>query len=648
MSTKCRVAAASAVFLFGLVLSSQASAMSVSLSPSIPSPAPVGSIVTWTGSVPNAGSTTKWYRFRAGAVGASLQMARDFGPQNSLDWTVSDHEGTYQIEVSARDLTTGETGTATATYVMTSRISGTSPVISPTANPLVFLYSAPPCPAGGHMTVHFQSPAGLVSTPAQACQDGVSMNFYLAGLAPQSSYKVEHMVESPTGVSYGPSITMTTPGVSVAVPSASALKTPQLPLVNGILLYATLTNVPMATDLYGNLLWYYPGQISSLTRPQRDGHMFGVFEAFGSDQSKQVLREFDLAWTPIRETNAARINEQLAVMGMRQIGAFHHEARALPNGYILVLASAEQMMTDVQGPGQVDVIGDLILVLDQDLRVSWAWDSFQHLDWTRKATLGEVCTQQAAGCPPFYLAQQANDWLHGNSVELTPDGNILYSTRHQDWVIKIAYASGMGDGSIIWRLGAGGDFRINSTDPNPWFSHQHDAEYEAGHSSTIMLFDDGNVRRATDSSAHSRGQVYRLDEQNLTATPILNADLGDYSLALGSAQQLPNGNFHFDLGWLMPSNTSQAIEVDPAGNTVFTLQLNSPAYRSFRLRNLYVPYDPQPADYVLGPSLHYYNTQGRTYTNEPLSYWQTQDGKWWQGDSSGKIVPLVSPPWLVQ
>jgi hypothetical protein len=374
--------------------------------------------------------------------------------------------------------------------------------------------------------------------------------------------------------------------------------------------------------------------------------MFGIYEAFGSSQSLQVFREFDLAWTTIRETNAARINEQLAAMGVRQIGAFHHEARALPNGYVLLLASAEQMMTNIQGPGQVDVIGDVILVLDQNLQVAWVWDSFQHLDWTRMATLGEVCTQQAAGCPPFFLAQQANDWLHGNSAELTPDGNILYSTRHQDWVIKIAYANGMGNGNIIWRLGNGGDFQINSTAPNPWFSHQHDSQYEAGHSSRLTLFDDGDVRRVADSSAHSRGQVLQLDEQNHIATLVLNADLGDYSAALGSAQKLPNGNYHFDQGYLLPSATSQAIEVDPWGNQVFTLQLNSLAYRSFRLPDLYTPYDPQPANFVQGPSIRYYNALGQPYTKEAAAYWQTTDGKWWMGTTSGKITSVSSPPWL--
>ena len=642
------------LLLMGLVASGQALAMSVSLSPSIPSPAPVGTIVTWTASVPNSGTATLWYRFRVGAVGANLQMVRDYGPQSSLEWTVSDHEGAFQIEVSVRNLNTGESATVTAGYSMITRIPSTpfggssnAPVISPTANPLVFLYSAPPCPVGGQMTVYFQSPVGVVHTPFMACQAGLSMNFYLAGLAPQSTYWVMHMVQTPQGQSFGPSMTLTTPSVSISVPQATPSQTVALPFVNGIVLNATVTNITMATDLYGNLVWYYPGQISFLTRPQQNGHMFGIYQAFGADQSMQIFREFDLAGTTIRETNAARVNEQLAAMGVRQIDAFHHEARALPNGNVLVLASAEQWMTNIQGPGQVDVIGDVILVLDQNLQVTWAWDAFNHLDWSRMATLGEICAGQAAGCPPFYLAPQANDWLHGNSVELTPDGNILYSSRHQDWVIKIAFANGMGNGNIIWRLGQGGDFQINSADPNPWFSHQHDAQYEAGHSSTILLFDDGDIRRSVDPTAHSRGQVLMLDEQNRVASPVVNADLGDYSLALGSAQKLPNGNYHFDQGWLQPSNSSQAIEVDQSGNKVFALQLSSPVYRSFRLKNLYTPYDPQPSSYVIGPSLNDYNSFGNLYINEPLAYWQDVNGNWWQGDLSRRITQISSPPWLV-
>ena len=81
-------------------------------------------------------------------------------------------------------------------------------------------------------------------------------------------------------------------------------------------------------------------------------------------------------------------------------------------------------MTDVQGPGPVDVLGDMIIVFDPDLQVLWTWDTFDHLDTARLATAGETCTRAGGGCPPFYLADKANDWTHGNAIQLTADGNL--------------------------------------------------------------------------------------------------------------------------------------------------------------------------------------------------------------------------------
>ena len=78
----------------------------------------------------------------------------------------------------------------------------------------------------------------------------------------------------------------------------------------------------------------------------------------------------------------------------------------------------------------------MILVLDRDLQVKWIWDAFDHLDIYRTATLKEVCPTLGGGCPPLYLAQKANDWLHGNAVQFLAHGNLLYSSRHQDWAIR--------------------------------------------------------------------------------------------------------------------------------------------------------------------------------------------------------------------
>jgi len=186
----------------------------------------------------------------------------------------------------------------------------------------------------------------------------------------------------------------------------------------------------------------------------------------------------------------------------------------------------------------------------------------------------------------------ANDWTHGNSAQLTSDGNILYSARHQDLLYKINYANGSGNGSVIWRLGNGGDFTLSPNDPNLWFSHQHDAEFQLGGNAVLSLFDNGNTRVAA-HGGNSRGQVWNINETSKTASLALNRDLGVFSAALGTAQRLANGNYHFNAG-LVPTfqGGADAFEYTPSGTLVYELQIRPTStglneYRSFRMRDLY-------------------------------------------------------------
>ena len=233
----------------------------------------------------------------------------------------------------------------------------------------------------------------------------------------------------------------------------------------------------------------------------------------------------------------------------------------------------------------------MILVFDQDLNVIWTWDALDHLDISRKATLDETCTATGGGCPPFSLTATANDWTHSNALQITPEGNILISVRHQDWVLKLDFSDGLGDGHIIWRLGKGGDFRLDGTDPHLWFSHQHDSNIEMADSTRLALFDNGNTRVADTGGGHSRGQVWSLDETNMVAKPVLNADLGVYAVAVGSAQPLPNGAYHFHAGYVFngPSQTAHSYEVNRGGSTIYSVQADRLIYRTFRLTDLYSP-----------------------------------------------------------
>jgi hypothetical protein len=567
-----------------------ADAMSVSLEPSVPPPAFVGTIITWNPVVSNQAAGTLWYRFRVRRIGEDFTMYRDFGPEPQFDWTASEHEGMYEIEVSVRNLDTGDAVTASTLYQVLP-LAGSAPVLGSTNHPLVLYYSAPPCAAGSRMRVEFRGPDNIPhTTPYRACQEGLTMNFYIAGLREKTAYVVNHVIDTGSSFVRGPELTATTGEVTL---NFAPYKVVQGTSETGVLLQSTLSQPSLATDLNGNVVWYYAGNLSFLTRPESGGLFWGIYESPNADLSHQIVREFDVAGNTLLETNAARINEQLAALGKRKISGFHHEARRMPDGRILVLADVEQMLTDVQGPGPVDVIGDMILVLDKDLQVVWTWDAFDHLDTSRMATLHETCKTVGGGCPPFYNAPVANDWLHGNSLQLTPDGSILYSIRHQDWLIKIDYANGSGTGDVLWRLGKDGDFTLESEDPYPWFSHQHDANFEFSDSTKLTVFDDGNLRYASDGSAHSRGQVLQLDEQNRIAKLVLNADLGAYADALGSAQRLANGNYHFDVGWIRGVNgepdRSRSMEVDALGNVVYEIEAATPEYRSFRMPSLYKP-----------------------------------------------------------
>src|SRR4029453_12156769 len=103
------------LFLSGiLILAAQSlnATIAVSLSPSIPSAAPVGVTVTWT-ALPTAGSgDSLWYRFRVRRLGQNFRTVRDYGPLNTLKWTASGHEGLYEVDVSVRNPATGETAAA--------------------------------------------------------------------------------------------------------------------------------------------------------------------------------------------------------------------------------------------------------------------------------------------------------------------------------------------------------------------------------------------------------------------------------------------------------------------------------------------------------------------------------------------------------
>src|ERR1700730_8794967 len=365
-------------------------AVTVTLTPSLPSPSPVGTMITWDASASHASSGTMWYRFRVRELGGNYKIIRDYGPLASLDWTATEYEGLFEMEVSARNRKTDQSAATSIVYQFQSQVSVRDAVVNPTGHPLVFLYSAV-CPDGSRMKVQFQARDGLIQeTPYKSCHAGRSMNFYLAGLRPSTEYAARHILDTGSQVITGQDILFGTGQAPEDLFKQTVTQAPTGSVSSQILLGSAIGGA-VATDLQGNVLWYTNNGIYVLTRPEDGGYFWGTIENPLTDVSQQVIRKFDMVGMTVLETNAARVNEQLAALGRRQISGFHHEVRTLPDGRIAALADVEQILTDVQGPGPVDVIGDMIVVFDRDLNVIWTWDAFDHLDVKRAAVLGEKC-----------------------------------------------------------------------------------------------------------------------------------------------------------------------------------------------------------------------------------------------------------------
>jgi arylsulfate sulfotransferase len=589
------------------------------LTPSLASPQPLGTTVTWTTVATDTDPGALNYRYVV-IAGPSTLMVRDYSLSESFDLTLADREGVFQIRVAVLNTSTHQAAQLTVPFEAHTRVLSGRAVVTATPNPLVALLSAPSCPAGSFMRALYllEGSAQVYATYWKACHPPTSMNFYIAGMLANTTTLINYQVATGSTATVGPatltfqsgSVTITPPPIDVPVPPA-----PQTDVPLGMVLHDYLAGAPpIATDLQGNVMWYYPalagptGANALLARPLPYGSMLLIVNGTNSSDptvtQDQILREIDLAGNTLRETNASLVGQRLAAMGVihddQVLSAFSHDAIRLPNGNTIVLAGTERLYPPgTQGstdPLGVDVVGDVIVVLDTNWQVIGGWNSFDHLDVNRAAVLGEVCPA-SGGCPPLLLASRTstntgNDWLHSNSIQYIPSsGDLLLSIRHQDWVVKIDYKAGAGTGDVLWRLGLGGDFTMNSSDPYPWFSHQHDAAYEAFGTRFLSVFDNGNTRIASNPGEHSRGQVLEIDETAMQVTLRINADLGVYAFALGSAQALPNGNVHFQAGVVDPDKSAYSIEVSPDGTINYELHSGPGglSYRSWRMANLYAP-----------------------------------------------------------
>ena len=479
--------------------------------------------------------------------------------------------------------------------------------VSATNNPLVAAYSFA-APVGSLVEVAFGTDQNYgLTTSFQSPVPGANTTVLVAGMRASTTYHMKAILEFTDGTTLSDTDHVFTTGALEAslIPSLGAAQFGSTPPGPGIELlcldpiYGGNALTAVATDLAGNVIWYYdigPGEWPYPMKLMPNGHMLVNVSAVTNSQgqippgSVNEIREIDLAGNVVYRITVAQLNQALANLGM-QIGieSLHHDILILPDGDLIILFNFQE------SPDGVATLGDGLIEWNPTLNTGvWAWSSFDHLSVSRNPS----------GTP---------DWTHANAVIYSPDDhNVIVSLRNQNWIIKINYQNGKGDGSILWHLGPDGDFGLPAGyAASEWNYGQHYPTLTGTNSAgtfPLMFFNNGNDRpvgpNGDEPCNYPEGPVYpgnpecyssvpifQLNENSNTMQVVSEDKLEAFSECCGNATILPNGNLEYDVALdAFTPGASYVQEAIPENDYQIIWQLimeKELAYRAFRVPSLY-------------------------------------------------------------
>lgn len=489
-------------------------------------------------------------------------------------------------------------------------------VVANTTNPQVAEYSMY-LPQPGTLAVQFGPDTGYgistwsQPTPSKPVNYGGEINMEVGGMRGSSTYHMQALITLANGVTFKDTDhTFTTGAAPPTVPlqiTRPSGQTPQpgIELLDTIYLhgkgYSPNIAQAFATDLSGNVIWTYSYKTTQSDllypiKPLPNGHFLLLISFLASPNPQaevpgtlNEIREIDLVGNVIHELTVTALNQSLAAKGFNvTLQNVHHDVVALPNGHLVLIGSMVKAYTNLPGyPGTINVLGDVLVDVDQNYNPDWVWNTFDHLNINRH---------------PYLFP----DWTHSNALLYsTDDHNLLLSIRHQNWIIKIDYQDATGSGNILWRLGEGGDFKlVGATDPTDWFYAQHGPNFFSPNTTGVFklgVMDNGDDRKfpagVTCGSTGSPPCLYstvpelQVDESAKTATMLFHyiAPTNLYSWCCGQADLLANGDIEADFA-AVPSG-AVIREMDPTQTPPQivwqAVTPNYAQYRALRIPSLY-------------------------------------------------------------
>ncbi len=312
---------------------------------------------------------------------------------------------------------------------------------------------------------------------------------------------------------------------------------------------------PLIVGEFGKLVWFRPappGRITANLRVQRyrGKPVLTWWEGTTLDQGEGVIVD-----ASYREVGRVRAGNG------RMIDV--HEFLLTPEGTALITCSPPVVSADLSSVGgskDGQVAESVIQEIDvQTGRVLLEWRSLEHVSISES----------------YMRPGGVYDFMHANSIDVTPDGNLLVSGRHTWALYKLERSTGR----ILWRLGGKrSDFSMG---PHAQFAWQHDARWRGA--GTVTVFDDGAAfffgpqpARATHSQ--SRGLVLDLDETHKVVRTarayVHHPRLLAY--AAGNMETMPDGDVVIGWGGL-PVSSRLAAD----GSVLAEAHL-PPGYSSYR------------------------------------------------------------------